>query len=168
MTDCAYCKEAIKPNDAQIQHSVDGALLHHRCLPKYYPGIEELRKKVIPIATLNSIPNHSIQEILGVVRGSTVLSRNKVSEFGPFMQTEVDGEIKEATLFLADAREQAMARMAQEAKELGADAVVEMRLCTSPIWGPAVEVMAYGTAVKIKPCTNLEIYPSELSDKSAY
>ncbi len=67
------------------------------------------------------------------------------------MQHRVGGEIADYTKLLAQAREQALDRMAQQAKELGANAIVGMRFTTSMVMGGAAELLAYGTGVVVEP-----------------
>jgi uncharacterized protein YbjQ (UPF0145 family) len=62
----------------------------------------------------------------------------------------VGGELKEYTEMMAESREIAISRMTKKAEELGADAVINVRFMTSAIAGGAAEIMAYGTAVKLK------------------
>ena len=101
------------------------------------------------ITTTDSVPGKEISEILGVCRGSTVRARNIGRDFAAFLKTVVGGEIEEYTKLQAYAREQAMERMVADAKKLGADAIVNVRLSTSMIMQGAAEILAYGTAVKL-------------------
>lgn len=102
------------------------------------------------ITTTEKIPNYDILEILGIARGSTVRARNIGRDIIAGLKNIVGGEIEEYTKLQADAREQAMARMLKDAENLGADAIVNVRLTTALLMGGAAEILAYGTAVKLK------------------
>jgi len=89
-------------------------------------------------------------EMLGVVKGGVVQSKNAIRDFGAGLKTIVGGEIKAYTDMMNEARDLATRRMAEEAAALGADAVVGLRYASSAIMQGASEVMAYGTAVKVR------------------
>lgn len=89
-------------------------------------------------------------EMLGMVKGSTIQSKNIGHDIGQSFKTLVGGELKAYTEMMNDARSLATQRMVQEAERLGADAVVNVRYATSAVVAAAAEVMAYGTAVKFK------------------
>jgi uncharacterized protein YbjQ (UPF0145 family) len=101
------------------------------------------------ICTSETIPGKEIVEIMGVARGSTVRARNVGRDIFASFKNLVGGEISEYTKLQADSREQAIQRMVDDAKRLGADAIVCMRLNTSVITQGAAEILAYGTAVKL-------------------
>lgn len=102
------------------------------------------------LSTTDSIPNKEISEILGVARGSTVRSRNISRDIFAGLKNIVGGEIEEYTKLQAQSREQAMQRMERDAQKLGADAILNIRLTTSMVMQGASEILAYGTAVKLK------------------
>jgi uncharacterized protein YbjQ (UPF0145 family) len=102
------------------------------------------------VTTTESIPNKELSEIIGIARGSTVRARNIGSDIFAGLKNIVGGEINEYTKLQAHSREQAMERMISDAKRLGADAIVNVRLTTSTVMQGASEILAYGTAVKIK------------------
>lgn len=87
-------------------------------------------------------------QTLGLVKGSTVHSKNVGRDFMAGLKTIVGGEIKGYTEMMNEARTLATNRMVTEAEQLGADAVVNVRFTTSGIMQGAAEVIAYGTAVK--------------------
>ena len=87
-------------------------------------------------------------QMLGLVKGSTIQSKNFVRDIGSGLKTIVGGELKAYTDMMDKAREIATNRMIEDASRLGADAVVAVRFATSAIMQGAAEVMAYGTAVK--------------------
>ena len=102
------------------------------------------------ISTKENIPNKEIEAILGIARGSTVRARNIGRDFFAGLKNIVGGEIEEYTKLQAQAREQAIERLQQDAQKLGADAVVNLRFTSSTIMQGASEILAYGTAVKLK------------------
>lgn len=87
-------------------------------------------------------------EMLGMVKGSTIQTRNVGRDITQGLKTLVGGELKAYTEMMNEARELATSRMAQEAEALGADAVVNIRFVSSSVMQGAAEVVAYGTAVK--------------------
>lgn len=89
-------------------------------------------------------------DILGLVKGATIQSKNIGRDFGAGLKSIVGGELTGYTEMMEEARDIAMQRMEEEAKRLGADGIVGIRLSTSAITQGAAEVMAYGTAVKFK------------------
>ena len=89
-------------------------------------------------------------EMLGVVKGGVVHSKNAFRDFGAGLKTIVGGEIKAYTDMMNEARDLATRRMVEEAVALGADAVVGLRYASAAIMQGASEVMAYGTAVKAR------------------
>ena len=101
------------------------------------------------IVTTENIPGKKL-EVLGLVKGSTVQSKNIGKDFMSGMKTLVGGEIKAYTEMLTEARATATARMIQEAEALGADAVVCVRYSSAAVMQGAAEVIAYGTAVKYR------------------
>ena len=101
------------------------------------------------LSTCEYIPNKKINENLGIDRGSTVRARNALRDLMAGLKSVVGGEIEEYTKLQAYAREQAVERMVEDAKSLGADAVINVRMTTSVVMQGACEILAYGTAVKI-------------------
>ncbi len=104
----------------------------------------------IIVTTGFEIPKKEIVEILGVARGSTVRARNIGRDIGAGLKSIIGGEVKTYTEMSKDAREEAYNRMVNEAIDMGADAVIGMRFTTSMVMTGASEMLAYGTAVKIK------------------
>lgn len=102
------------------------------------------------LATTEHIAGREIIEVLGVARGSTVRARNVGRDFLAGLKNIVGGEISEYTKLLADSREQAMQRMEEDARGMGADAVVMIRMTTSTVMQGCSEILCYGTAVKLK------------------
>ncbi len=102
------------------------------------------------ITTTETIPNKEITELLGIARGSTVRAKSVASDFMASLKNFVGGELDEYTKLQGQSREQALQRMIDDAKKLNADAVINVRLTTSTITQGASEILAYGTAVKLK------------------
>ncbi len=102
------------------------------------------------ITTTDNIPNRETIEVLGIARGSTVRARHVGRDIFAGLKSLVGGEIDEYTKLQAHAREQAMQRMREDAERIGADAILNIRLTTSMVMQGASEILAYGTAVKLK------------------
>lgn len=102
------------------------------------------------ISTTDSIPQKEIVEILGIARGSTVRARNVGRDIFAAFKNLVGGEIEEYTKLQAQAREQALERMIKDAEKMNADAIINVRFPTAMIMQGAAEILAYGTAVKLK------------------
>jgi len=100
--------------------------------------------------TTETVPGREITELLGIARGSTVRARNVGRDIFAGLKKLVGGEIEEYTQLQAQSREQALERMEQDAVKMGADAVVNVRISTSMVTTGAAEILAYGTAVKLK------------------
>lgn len=101
------------------------------------------------LTNTENIPGKKYQ-ILGVVRGNTIRARWFGRDIAAGLKMLVGGEIKSYTEMISSSRDEALDRMVQDAKKLGADAIVNIRFSTSDIMQGAAEVMAYGTAVKFK------------------
>ena len=104
---------------------------------------------MIMVNTLH-VEGREIDRSLGLVRGSTVRARNVGRDIFAGLKNIVGGEISEYTRLLADSREQAIERMVADAQNLGADAIVNVRFTTSAVMQGSAEILAYGTAVKLK------------------
>jgi len=96
------------------------------------------------------VPSREISQILGLVRGNTIQAKHLGKDMVAGFRNIVGGEIKEYTEMLSEAREIALNRMIQKAEKQGADAVINVRFMTSAVMGAAAEILAYGTAVKLK------------------
>ena len=99
------------------------------------------------LVNIDYIPGKEFQ-VLGLVKGTVVQSKNFGKDFMAGMKTLVGGEIESYTQMLTEARQIATGRMAKNAEELGADAVVGMRYASASVMQGAAEVIAYGTAVR--------------------
>ena len=102
------------------------------------------------LVTTPTITNKEILETLGIARGSTVRARNVGQDIFAGLKNLIGGEISEYTKLQAQSREQALQRMQEDAKQLGANAIVSVRLTTSMVMQGCSEILAYGTAVIIK------------------
>ena len=102
------------------------------------------------ISTTENIPDKEVVEILGLARGSTVRARNVGRDIFAAVKNLVGGEISEYTKLQAESREQALQRMEEDALKLNADAIINVRITTSMIMQGVAEILAYGTAVKLK------------------
>lgn len=101
------------------------------------------------LLNIDYIPGKEI-EALGIVRGTVVQSKSFGKDFMAGMKTLVGGEIEGYTQLLNEARQLATKRMVDQAEEMGADAVVNIRFASASIMQSAAEITAYGTAVKYK------------------
>lgn len=103
----------------------------------------------IIITTTENIPGYEI-ETLGIVFGNTVRAKHLGKDIMAGLKNIVGGELRGYSEMLADARAEAMNRMVDEAEKLGADAVVNIRFTTSQTMAGAAELLAYGTAMKLR------------------
>jgi uncharacterized protein YbjQ (UPF0145 family) len=103
------------------------------------------------VVTTPDIPGMRIVETLGLVRGNTIRARHIGRDIMAGLRNLAGGEIREYTKMMAEAREQSIDRMVEEAESLGADAVVMVRFQTAEMMRGAAEMLCYGTAVKLVP-----------------
>ena len=97
-----------------------------------------------------AVAGHRITRTLGLVRGNTIRARHVGKDILAGFRNIVGGEVSEYTKMMAESREQALDRMAAEARSLGANAVLDVRFVTSMVMQGAAELLAYGTAVVIE------------------
>ena len=102
------------------------------------------------VCTTDGVAGREVIAVLGLARGSTVRAKHIGSDIVAGLRNLVGGEVKEYAALLTGAREQAIDRMTAQARTMGADAVVGVRLETSTITQAASEVLAYGTAVRLR------------------
>ncbi|MGC6421790.1 MAG: YbjQ family protein [Flavobacteriaceae bacterium] len=95
------------------------------------------------------VPHQQIETVHGIARGSTVRARNLGRDIFAGLKNIIGGEISEYTRLQADAREQALQRMEEDARKMGANAVVNVRLTTAMVMQGCSEILAYGTAVTL-------------------
>ena len=102
------------------------------------------------LATSDSVPGKRVTEVKGLVQGNTIRARNIGRDIVAGLRNIVGGEVTEYTRLMAESREQAIARMVEQAESMGANAVVGMRFVTSMVMTGASELLAYGTAVVVE------------------
>ncbi len=102
------------------------------------------------LTTQDRFTDNEITLEIGLVKGNTVRARHLGKDILALFRNMVGGEIQEYTKLLAEAREQALDTMIEEANKLGADGIVCIRFSTSSIMGGAAELFVYGTAVNLK------------------
>jgi uncharacterized protein YbjQ (UPF0145 family) len=105
----------------------------------------------IIVVTTNDLPGYEVVEVYGEVFGLIVRSRNLFSNLGASFRTVFGGEVRGYTKLLSNTREQAMGRLRDEAAAKGANAILMMRFDSGNIANMMNEVVAYGTAVKVRP-----------------
>ncbi|MDG1417113.1 MAG: YbjQ family protein [Maricaulis sp.] len=98
----------------------------------------------------DTVPGREVDRVVGVARGNVVRARFFARDFIAGLRNLVGGEVPEYTKLLAESREQALDRMTRHAEEMGADAIVTFRLSTASVMEGSAEILAYGTAVKLK------------------
>ena len=103
------------------------------------------------VATSFEISGYRIAKTLGLVRGNTIRARHAGKDILAMLRNLAGGEVREYTKMLAEAREQAIDRMLEEADALDANAIVGVRFQTSMVMTGAAEMLCYGTAVTIEP-----------------
>ncbi|WP_297466716.1 heavy metal-binding domain-containing protein [Thermococcus sp.] len=103
------------------------------------------------VVTTEKIPGYRIVEVKGLARGGVVMATHLGRDILAGLRNLVGGEVKEYTEMMAQAREIALQRMIENAKEMGANAVIGMRFMTSNVGQRMAEVYAFGTAVIIEP-----------------
>jgi Domain of unknown function (DUF74). len=96
------------------------------------------------------IADKEIAEMLGLVKGSTIRAKHLGKDIVSLFRHMVGGELVEYSQMIDEAREIAIRRMVQEAEQLGADAIINIRFSTTDVIKEAAEIVAYGTAVKLK------------------
>ena len=103
------------------------------------------------VVTTQDLPGFRVVKVHGLVRGNTIRARHLGKDITAVLRNLAGGEIKEYTKMMAEAREQAIDRMLEEADALGANAVVAVRFQTSMVQAGAAEMLCYGTAVTLEP-----------------
>jgi len=110
-----------------------------------------LSDKEVIVTTLEFLPGYRVKKVLGIVSGSTVRARNVGRDIVAAFRNLAGGEIVEYTELLASSRNEALSRMIEKAKALGANAVLGVRFATASIMSGVAEIVAYGTAVIVEP-----------------
>ena len=102
------------------------------------------------LSNLETIPNRRIVKHLGLVQGSTVRAKHVGRDFMAGLKNLVGGELKGYTELLNESRDQALDRMMEQARQAGANAVLNVRFSTSSVAAGAAEIFAFGTAVVLE------------------
>ena len=102
------------------------------------------------ITTSEGIEGKKIARTIGLVRGSTIRARHLGKDIMAGLRGVIGGEITEYTKMMAEAREQALQRLTEDAEKQGANAVISLRFGTSMVMQNAAEVLAYGTGVVLE------------------
>ncbi|WP_163537485.1 YbjQ family protein [Gracilibacillus sp. YIM 98692] len=102
------------------------------------------------LVNTETVPGYEITEVKGMVRGNIVQAKNIGKDFVASLRNVIGGEMKEYTELLTESRQMATHRMVEKAKEMDADAVVNVRFVTSQVANGAAELLVYGTAVRLE------------------
>ncbi len=102
------------------------------------------------ITTTGQMEGKTIAKTVGLVKGSTIRAKHLGKDIIAAFRGMAGGEITEYTKMMAEAREEAIRRMAEDAEKQGANAIVGMRFTTSMVMQNAAEILAYGTGVVLK------------------
>ena len=106
--------------------------------------------KPLIVVTSPEISGKKVVRTIGLVRGNTIRARHLGKDIIAGLRHLVGGEIHEYGKLMAESREQALDRMCAEAEELGANAIISVRITTSVVMGGAAGMLAYGTAVVVE------------------
>ncbi|MHC4789223.1 MAG: YbjQ family protein [Planctomycetota bacterium] len=119
------------------------------------PKAEKLEEAAEPegllIANTDRLPGREVKEVLGLVQGHTIYAIWLGKDLSALIRLILGGELTEYTQMMGKARAVARRRMTDQARRLGADAVLNIRYMTTSVIGAAAELLAYGTAVKLTP-----------------
>jgi uncharacterized protein YbjQ (UPF0145 family) len=113
------------------------------------PSLDESDAMII--VNTETVPGHRIVDLVGLVQGNTIRAKHLGRDIGAGLKNLVGGELRAYTELMTEARREAMERMVAQARELGANAIVNVRFTTSQVAGGAAELYAYGTAVTLAP-----------------
>lgn len=102
------------------------------------------------LTTLEGVPGRTIVQHYGLVQGSTIRAKHIGRDIAAGFKNIVGGELKGYTELLQEARQEAVQRMTQQASQMGANAIVNVRFATSSVAQGAAELFAYGTAVRVE------------------
>lgn len=102
------------------------------------------------LTNIDSVPGKAIVQHLGLVQGSTIRAKHIGRDFMAGLKNIVGGELKGYTELLQESRDEALERMTDQARRLGANAVINVRFTTSSVAQGASEILAYGTAVRVE------------------
>lgn len=102
------------------------------------------------LTNVESVPGKRIVEHYGLVHGSSIRAKHVGRDIMAGLKNIVGGELRGYTELLAESRRQSIERLVAQAEELGANAIINIRLSTSSVAQGAAEILAYGTAVKVE------------------
>lgn len=102
------------------------------------------------ITPSSEIAGRRVVETLGLVRGNTIRARHIGQDIIAVFRNMIGGEVREYTKMMAESREQAIDRMVEDARSLGADAVINVRFTTAYVMGSAAEILAFGDGVRLE------------------
>lgn len=106
--------------------------------------------KELIVTTAFDVPGRKITKVLGIARGNTVRSRNIGRDIAAGFKSIIGGEVRTFTEMTAQSRDEALNRMINDAIKMGADAIIGFRFTSSTVMKMSAEILAYGTAVKLK------------------
>lgn len=134
---------SFEPHAADIGKSAAGRVQHRGA------GMTAQTSEFL-IVTSDEVPGRSIAKVLGLVRANSVRARNLARDVQALGRTVVGGRVGVYGELLETSRDEAIAQMVEQARAMGANAIVATRLSTSQVMSGAAEVLAYGTAVQIE------------------
>ena len=102
------------------------------------------------LSTSNTIAGKRIVRHIGLVKGNTIRARHVGHDIAAGIRNLIGGEITDYTKMMAEAREQALDRMIEQARDLGANAIIHLDFSTNSIMNGAAEILVYGTAVVVE------------------
>ncbi|RLF11867.1 MAG: YbjQ family protein [Thermoprotei archaeon] len=102
------------------------------------------------VTTTEKVPGFEVEKVIGLVWGSSIKARHVGKDIKMALKHIVGGELTDYAEMMEDARRTALSRMLEHARQLGADAVINIRMTTSMVMSGAAEIIIYGTAVKLK------------------
>ena len=102
------------------------------------------------LTNIEQVPGRRIVQHFGLVQGSTIRAKHFGRDFAAGLKNIVGGELKGYTELLRESRSEATSRMVEQARALGANAIVNVRFTTSSVAQGASEILAYGTAVLVE------------------
>lgn len=108
-----------------------------------------LRHCRVIVVNIESVPGHRIVELRGLVQGNTIRAKHLGRDIGAGLKNLVGGELRAYTELMTEARREALERMIEQARQLNANAVVNVRFTTTNVASGAAELYAYGTAVVV-------------------
>jgi uncharacterized protein YbjQ (UPF0145 family) len=102
------------------------------------------------VVTTDFVPGKEVKQVLGLAKGNTIRARHVGRDIAAGLKNIVGGEIRDYTKMMAESREQALDRLIEDAEQMGANAILNVRFTTSMIMSSASEILAYGTAVVVE------------------